>query len=294
MPTGACIVERFDLRSNRLTDRLVYAGSDLVHEERVVSAHTKENTTFTYDEGHRLVEKTLCLNAGAGEPEWHPSWRPPMAVYDEPLTAQTRTVIFYEGDTRSPRFARIDSSSGEDGYRMKLCYAYDAAGQRARRFQTFRTQVEAALQVQVRSYTRKGGQLSAIETKNLALKGRALAGQTNSRVDFLYDEARRLTGYRTGEYTTRLRYDERGRFVAFAGTTFESDDAGRLQRFHAGDPALDGRFEWDASGRIERASFESGDGYRVTYAPTCAAGFSPPPVTPSVEGYLFYEGKDEL
>ena len=100
--------------------------------------------------------------------------------------------------------------------------------------------------------------------------------------------------HRLGEFITRFRYDERGRFVAYAGITFDSDDAGRLTGFHPGDPTLDGRFEWDASGRIERATFESGDGYRVTYAPTCPAGFSPPPVTPNVEGYLFYEGKDDL
>ena len=128
---------------------------------------------------------------------------------------------------------------------MKLCYAYDAAGKRARRFQTFRNQVAAALQVQVRSYTWKGDQLAAIDVKNVALKGRALAGRSGHRVDFGYDEKGRLTEHRLGESITRFRYDERGRFVAYAGITFDSDDAGRLTGFHPGDPTIDGRFEWD-------------------------------------------------
>ncbi|MDP1827773.1 MAG: hypothetical protein Q8L48_31155 [Archangium sp.] len=295
LTSEACVVERFDTRSGRLTDRLVYEGEDLVRQEQVVSAHTKAATTLRYDAAHRLTEKTACFAAGAGEPSWSPSWRPPMAVYDAPMNEQTRTVIQYVGDSRSPRFAQTDSSTGADeGYRMKLCYAYDEAGRRARRFQTFRSQVPAALQVQSRTYRWTETKLASIETKNVSLQGRAVAARSGYRVDFAYDPAGRLSEYQSAGATTRFKYDERGRFIAYAGITFDWDDAGRLRGFHPGDDALDGTFEWDSSGRIASATFKNGDGFRVTYGERCKAGFSPPPVTPSVEGYLFYEGKDEL
>lgn len=295
VPESACVVERFDARSGRLTDRLVYVGDDLVRQEQVVSAHTKEATTLRYDAAHRVTEKTVCFAAGAGEPAWSPAWRPPMAVYDAPVTEQARTVIQYVGDSRSPRFAQTDSSSGVDeGYRLKRCYAYDEAGRRARRFQTFRTQVPAALQVQSRTYRWTEVGLASIDVKNVSLQGRAVAARSGYRVDFTYDAAGRLKEHQSAGATTRFTYDERGRFTAYAGITFDWDDAGRLRGFHPGDDALDGTFTWDASGRIASATFKNGEGFRVTYGAQCKSGFSPPPVTPSVEGYLFYEGKDEL
>jgi hypothetical protein len=89
-------------------------------------------------------------------------------------------------------------------------------------------------------------------------------------------------------------WDERGRFVAFGDIAIDWDERGRLSGLHPEDADLDGHFEWDESGRIKSATFKSGGGFSVSYGPQCAPGFSPPPVTPSVDGYLFYEGKDEL
>ena len=306
-PEGACVVERFDVRSKRLTDRLVYVGEELVREEQVVSSHTREELTRRYDALHRLTQKTSCFVAGVGEPGWSPPWRPPMAVYDAPMTQATRTTLSYVGDTRTPRFAQTDSSSD----RMRYCYAYDAAGRRTRRFQTFRTLAQStSLQVQVRSYTylapapRPQGQegptsplLSSIDVKSLVLQGRALASRKGWRVDFAYDGAGRLTKYNSSGSTTQFQYDAAGRVVAFGSgalITFDWDEAGRLKGFHPGEPALDGQFEWDATGRISRARFANGEGFEVKYGEHCRAAFSPPPVTPGVEGYLFYEGKDEL
>ena len=290
-PEGACVVERFDVRSKRPTDRLVYVGEELVREEQIVSSHTREELTLRYDEAHRLTEKTSCFLAGVGEPEWSPTWRPPMAVYDAPMTQVTRTAISYDGDTRTPRFAKTDSSLD----RMRYCYVYDAQGRRSRRFQTFRAEAQpTSLQVQVRTYAYADAKLSSIDVKSLVLQGRALASRKGWRVDFAYDEAGRLTESNSNGSTTRFQYDEAGRFIAFSSITFDWNEGGRLKGFHPGEPALDGQFEWDATGRISRAQFVNGEGFEVRYGSRCAAGFSPPPVTPSVEGYLFYEGKDEL
>ena len=293
-PEGACVVERFDTRSNRLTDRLVYVGTQLVREEQVASAHTRADSSLTYDSSNRLVEKTVCLAAGQGEPEWSPSWRPPMAVYEEPYAQQNRTVIFYEGDAGVPRFARIDSTSGDAGYRMKLCYAYDLAGRRSRRFQTYRTEIPGALQVQVRSYAYADAGLASIDVRDVALKGSAVARGTSWRATFIYNASGRLTGMGSSGHITPLGYDAQGHLINYGDITFDRNDAGQTLGFHPGDDALDGTFEWDATGRIRSATFKSGDGYRVTYGKTCVSGFSPPPVTPDVDGYLFYEGKDEL
>jgi hypothetical protein len=293
-PTDACIVERRDARSKRLTDRLVYAGTQLLRDEHVVSAHTKLITTLNWDEKQRLTEKLGCFTAGNGEPEWSPTWRPPMAVYDEGLTQQTRTRIAYDGDTTTPRFAKIDSTSGETGYRMNLCYTYDAVGRRARRYQTYRDGTPAVLQLEVRSYTWKDSKLESIDFRTIGLKERAIAGRTRSLVEFSYDREGRLSEQRSGGSTTHLHYDARGRFTAYGSISFDWNEAGKLERFTAGDPALDGQFTWDPSGRISTATFKNGEGYQVTYGANCPSGFSPPPVTPSVEGYLFYEGKDEL
>jgi hypothetical protein len=292
-PEGACVVERFDVGTKRLTDRLVYVGEDLVREEQVISSHTREDLTLRYDALHRLVEKRSCFAAGTGEPEWSPSWRPPMAVFDAPMKQASRTALSYVGDTRRPRFAQSDSTSGADSDRMKLCYAYDAAGNRSRRFQTFRTNRPAELQVNVRAYTWQGAKLSSVVVKDLVLKGQAIARRGGSRTDYAYDKSGRVLET-SGTSTIPYRYDERGRFIAFGQVTFDWDDAGRLAGFHPGDPALDAHFTWDGSGRIVGAKFVSGDGFEVKYGARCAAGFSPPPVTPDVEGYLTYDGKDEL
>ena len=280
-PEDACVVERFDVRSKRLTDRLVFVGEELVREEQVVSSHTREELTLRYDAAHRLTEKTSCFIAGVGPPEWSPTWRPPMAVYDAPMTQVTRTTISWVGDTRTPRFAQTDSSSD----RMRYCYAYDAEGRRSRRFQTFRAEAEpTSLQVQVRSYAYAAdAKLASIDVKSLVLQGRALASRKGWRVDFAYDQAGRLSEYNSNGSTTRLQYDDAGRFVAFSSITFDWDEAGRLKGFHPGEPALDGQFEWDATGRIAGAKFANGEGFEVKYGARCRAGFSAPPVTPSVE-----------
>lgn len=298
-PPNACVVERYDTKSKRLTDRLVYAGTQLVTNEHVVSAHTRAVTTSTWDGQHRLRERVTCFTAGAGEPEWFPTWRPPMAVYEQGLQQQSRTRITYDGESSRPAFAQLDSTAGEASSRMKLCYAYDEHGRRARRIQTYRDQTPAALQVESRKYAWNDQQLASIDFRSVALKERALAGRGRRRAAFSYDERGRLTDQTVTmneqpPSTVRFVYDERGRLRAYGEVTFEWDEQGRLTALHPGDPELDGRFQWDESGRIKAATFKNGEGFSVTYSQPCAPGFSPPPVTPSVDGYLFYEGKDEL
>jgi hypothetical protein len=288
----ACVVERYDTRSKRLTDRLVYSGTQLVTNEHVVSAHTRAVTTFTWDDKQRLQEKLTCFSAGAGEPEWAPSWRPPMAVYEAPLTQLTRTRLTYDGDSERPTFAQIDSSSGETAYKLKLCYAYDEHGRRARRIQTYRDKTPSTLQVESRKYAWTDQQLASIDFRTVALKERSLAGRTRYSVAFTYDPEGHLTGQTVTQpnqqpSTTKLTY-EKGRLVSYADVTIEWDERGRLRGM------LDGHFDWDESGRIKSGTFKDGEGFFVTYSRTCVPGFSPSPVTPSVDGYLFYEGKDEL
>jgi YD repeat-containing protein len=286
------VVERRDTRTKRLTDRLVYAGTQLVTNEHVVSAHTRAITTLTWDEKNRLREKTTCFSAGAGEPDWAPKWRPPMAVYEQALTQHSRTRITYDGESSRPAFAQLDSTAGESGSRMKLCYAYDEQGRRARRIQTFRDQTPASLQVESRKYTWSDQRLASIDYRSVALKERSVAGRGQYRVAFAYDDEGRVieqtvTHANQPPSSVRLKY-EHGRLVSYGDVTLQWDAAGRLTGL------LDGRFEWDESGRIKSATFEHGEGFFVTYGAACAAGFSPPAVTPSVDGYLFYEGKDEL
>ena len=288
------MVERFDVTSKRLADRLVYVGQELVREEQIVSSHTREDITRRYDGLHRLTEKTSCFTMGAGEPEWIFTWRPPGSVSEVPATEATRTAISYLGDARAPHFARIDWTGGGESTRMKLCSAFDSHGLRTRRFQTYLTSRPGELQVNVRSYTWADTKLSSVDTRDLVLKGVDIKSRSRSRLDFVYDQAGRLAQENSKDSKIQFRYDERGRFIAFGSVTFDWDDAGRLKGFHPGDPAMDGTFEWDSSGRILRAQFVNGEGFEVKYGASCAAGFSPPAVTPGVEGYLVYDGMDEL
>lgn len=298
-PPNACVVERYDTKTKRLTDRLVYAGTQLVIDEHVVSSHTRAITTLSWDDKNRLQERATCLSAGAGEPEWFPTWRPPMAVYEQGLQQQGRTRVTYDGDSGRPTFVSIDSTAGEATSRMKLCYAYDEHGRRARRIQTYRDQTPAALQVESRKYAWNDQQLASIDFRTVALKARALAGRGRYRVTFSYDRAGRLTDQSVAindqpPSVVRFTYDAQGRLASYGDITFDWNEQGRLVGLHPRDAELDGQFEWDDGGRIKSATFKNGEGFSVTYGRTCAPHFSPLPVTPSVDGYLFYEGKDEL
>ncbi len=292
---NACVVERFDARSGRSTDRLVFVDGLLVREELTLSANAGAVTAFRYDGARRLREQTRCFSASAGASDWSPTWRPALAeVIEAPVDQRAHTVLTYAGDAGVPATADVTSTTGDAGFQLRLCYAY-ADGHRARRVQTFRDRT-ATLQTEVRTYAWAKERLQSIDVRRVGLKGTAVASRSSFRVAFTWDDAARLSAYTRGDDTTRFTWDARGRLVsAFNGTaSFAWDDRDRLIEMKVGDASLDGHFTWDEGGRIASAQFANGEGYRVVYGTACARDLRAESVTPSIDPFLFYEGKDAL
>ncbi len=292
-PPGACVVQRTDARSGTRTDLLVYVDDRLVHQELTLASNATQVLSLEYDGQQRLLKKRGCFTAGAGEPTWSPSWRPPFAVYDAAFEERVETTLHYDGDAGVPRIADLTTTSGPDaGVQARVCSWY-ADARRTKRIQTVRDG-SPTMQTQVRTYEWTKARLDAIDSKSLALRGTGVVGRKSARVSFIYDEHGRLSALTTPEATTKFGWNAKGQLESAGSARFEWNALGQLSALKLGDPALDGTFTWDTGGRIESALFANGEGYRVTYGPGCAKDFRAAEVTPSTEPFLLYEGKDAL
>ena len=150
------------------------------------------------------------------------------------------------------------------------------------------------LQTQVRNYAWSKARLDAIELHNLALRGTSVVRRNDAKVTFSYGPGEQLLSITAGPSSTKFTWDPQGRLATYGTVVFEWNEQDQLAGTKFGDPTLDGRFAWDEGGRIEGASFANGDGYRVAYGAACPRDFRAAGVTPSVEPFLSYEGKDAL
>jgi YD repeat-containing protein len=292
------VAERFDTPTGRRTDRLLFDGARLVRHDLWISDIQRSTVTYEYDDVGRRVRKDACGVAGAGMAGWHPVWRQPPAWYEQELRSSDVEVVEYVGDTRRPAYVEsisVNETGGETTtFGMALCYAYDRQERRRRRFQVHRELSDPGYgaDTATRTYHYFGNRLVSIDYESFNLhRSGDTKSQSSWSARFEYDKAGRLVSTQsTGGTSRRLEYDERGLLVRAGQVTFGWNPEGRLASRSLGDVS----FAYDATGRIVEAAHRSGDGYRVEWSDDCAAGLSHPLLTPNVDAWLYFEGRDTL
>jgi hypothetical protein len=288
VPPEACVIERVDAKSERVTDWLVYVDGLLVRQELTVSSHAREVTQSEYDASRRLVRKTTCLTSGAGEPSWSPTWRPPFAEYETPAQERVLTVV-----TPGPEGNVADvtlRSAGGEGQQVRVC-SWSKGAQRVKRIQTVR-RAQTALVVDYRTYAFEDERLASMDVRSVSLQGTSVAGRNQVKVAFRYDVQGRLSSYEAGPSRGEYVWDEKGRLSRFNTARLAWNEKDQLVKLELGDPAFDGTFTWDEKGRIESAVFGNGEGYRVRYGASCPAELRAEGLTPSAAPFLSYEGRE--
>ncbi|MBU1070034.1 hypothetical protein KJ975_10750 [Myxococcota bacterium] len=310
-PAGACIVEQRDLAGGRMTDRWVFDQGRLLRVESIVSDVQKSTRTYEYDAHGRVVSDTACMTSTGGEPAWYPAWREPLVRYDSPTTIVTRTDRTYAPGSNVPVFGRMTWTTAFEGkvvsQEMKLCYRFDAGGRRLARYQVYRMNDRPrALDTEVRTYEYKNAQLerTTFSTLNLDLQpeppGRGKAPKYTIRfknawhADFSYDGYGRIIGFESAGSKMTLEYGTHGRLVRYGSLTLEWDSGDHLVSMKQGGPTFDREYLYHDDGRFLGATYADGAGYRMLYLPGCPDGFVNAAFQPSIDNFLYYEGKDQL
>lgn len=310
VPPGVCVIESIDQTDSALADRWVFNADRLLMHEMVVSDVQSNTMMFLYDEQDRLVRETVCIQYGAGRPKHHPAWREPMVYHDQETTVVTQTEREYGPVSRVPVFGRIRSTTAfEDrslSDEMRLCYRLDDRQRRLSRYQIYRmSHRPEALDTMVRRYERKGDQLLRIvsETRNFDLHQSSSPDAVPSylvrhqglwQADFPHDADNRLVTIESSGSKTHLTYDDHGRLVRWGSFAFAWDEHDRLITMRQGRASFDRTYLYDTNGRFTGARYDDESGYRLVYGDDCPPDFTHPAITPNVNNFLHYEGKDTL
>jgi YD repeat-containing protein len=287
-----------------VVDRFVFAHHRLLQHDRTGSANHEVSSRFDYDRYGRQVGKTICNTAGAGDPSWTLSWRPPMVRHDHDFTSVDREQRIYATPSAKVHvFGNVVQTARFDGQvvstDMRICNTFDNQGRRSERFQIYRmSDRPAAFDTTVHSYayTAAGPRSMTASTLNVDRHddgSRSVRFQMEWSARFAYDERGLVVAVHSGGSRTRNTYDARRRLIGHDGVTigWERD---RIVAITGLGPGHDVDFHYDAGGRLVDASYGPNQGYRVLYGSSCASDFAHPALAPNIDNFLHYEGKDPL